>query len=186
MISLFRRNPGREAALLAYSRVVEQARRPVFYADYGVPDSLDGRFELICLHAFLYLQRLKRERDAGAPLGQSFFDEMFGDFDRCLREMGTGDLGVGRQVNRMAEAFYGRIKAYEEGLEAGSSLAAALARNLYGTASADEDCLAALADYTRAQARALSEQTAAALLAGDVRFGPTPPLRTVSDSGRAA
>src|SRR5260370_6969849 len=102
----------RGAADLAYRRVVEQARQPIFFTDYGVPDTLDGRFELICLHAFLYLHRLKGEPPPATWLCQSFFDEMFADFDRALREMGTGDLSVRKHVKRTARAFYGRIRAY--------------------------------------------------------------------------
>ena len=78
----FRRNPIREAAELAYRSVVQQARRPEFFTELGVPDTLDGRFELICLHAFVYLHRLKNEAAPAAALGQRFFDTMFADFDR--------------------------------------------------------------------------------------------------------
>ena len=82
MFNLFRSPSERLAAERAYLRVVEQAHRPGFFAGLGVPDTLDGRFDLICLHAFLYLHRLKRERPRATRLAQSFFDAMFGDFDR--------------------------------------------------------------------------------------------------------
>ena len=117
MISSTRRRSIRDAAALAYGRVVEQARQPVFFAGYGVPDTLDGRYELICLHAFLYLYRLKADRPQSAELSQAFFDAMFADLDRALREMGTGDLSVGKHVKRMARGFYGRIRAYQDGIE---------------------------------------------------------------------
>ena len=168
----FRRNPLRAAAELAYRLVVEQARRPEFFAVLGVPDTLDGRFELICLHAFLYLHRLKREAGPATALSQRFFDTMFADFDRSLREIGTGDLSVGRQVKRMAEAFYGRIRAYEDGLAGDDAqLHAALSRNLYGTAAATPEPLARVAAYLRREAASLAGQPAAALLAGAVVFG---------------
>jgi cytochrome b pre-mRNA-processing protein 3 len=177
MFALFRTDPVHEAAVAAYRRVVDQARRPAFFTDCGVPDTVDGRFELICLHAFLYLHRLKRDQPRSAALGQRFFDEMFADFDRSLREMGTGDLSVGREIRRMAEAFYGRIEAYEKGLSEGDpSLAAALTRNLFGTASPRTAQLAALADYTRREAAALARQATAPLLAGEVAFGEAPAL----------
>ncbi len=175
MIALFRRNPVREAAELAYRRVVEQAREPRFFTDAGVPDTVDGRFELICLHAFLYLHRLKGEHPQAAPLGQRFFDTMFADFDRSLREMGTGDLSVGREVKRMAAAFFGRVAAYEEGLSDDDSvLQAALARNLYGTAPPPPGCLDMMALYLRRTAARLRRQSATDLLAGQVSFGPPP------------
>jgi cytochrome b pre-mRNA-processing protein 3 len=171
-MALFRRNPLREAAARAYGSVVEHARRPVFFTDFGVPDTIDGRFELICLHAFLYLHRLKSEGDPGASLSQFFFDLMFADFDRSLREMGTGDLSVGREVQQMAQAFYGRIHAYERGLDAGDEeLLAALRRNLYGTAPPSDAHLAAMAGYLREEAAELTQQDSAALLNGTVGFG---------------
>jgi cytochrome b pre-mRNA-processing protein 3 len=168
----FRRNPVRDSAEHAYGLVVEQSRRPEFFTALGVPDTLDGRFEVICLHAFLYLHRLKAEGAAAAALGQGFFDGMFADFDRSLREIGTGDLSVGRQVKRMAEAFYGRIRAYEDGLAGDdAALAAALARNLYGTATASDEQVARVVAYLRREVTHLGGQRAAALLAGTVRFG---------------
>lgn len=170
---IFRRKPAREAAALAYRRVAEQARQPAFFTDYGVPDTLDGRFELICLHAFFYLHRLKSEGAAADRLGQEFFDAIFVDFDRALREIGVGDLSVGRQIKRMAQAFYGRVWAYQEGIASEDRvLAAALARNLFGTATADAPPLAAMTAYVRGAAAALRAQPTAELLAGRVRFEP--------------
>jgi cytochrome b pre-mRNA-processing protein 3 len=190
MFSFFKAKPVQQAAELAYRRVVEQARQPGFFTDGGVPDTVDGRFELICLHAFLYLHRLKREQPGSAELGQHFFDVMFLDFDRALREMGTGDLSVGREIRRMAEAFYGRIAAYEQGLRGGDAvLHPALARNLFGTATASETQLAVLAGYVRREADGLDRQDAAALLAGDIAFGTPPyaePATPVAVSAKAA
>jgi cytochrome b pre-mRNA-processing protein 3 len=175
MISLRRRNPLQEAAELAYRRIVDQARRPGFFTVLGVPDTIDGRFELICLHAFLFLHRLKGEKPPAPELGQRFFDTMFADFDRSLREMGTGDLSVGRHVKRMAQAFYGRIDAYERGLSAGDGvLKAALARNLFGTVSAEAPALDAMAGYLRAEASRLRERQSPELLRGEVSFGDPP------------
>ena len=97
---------------------------------------------------------------------------MFADFDRSLREMGTGDLSVGREIKRMAEAFNGRIRAYEQGLDGDEdAVAAALDRNLYGTAPASGDQLAAMARYLRREAAGLAGQPAASLLAGAIAFG---------------
>jgi cytochrome b pre-mRNA-processing protein 3 len=179
MIALGRRKSIRDASSLAYQQVVEQARRRVFFAKFGVPDTLDGRFELICLHAFLYLHRLKSERPQASPLAQAFFDAMFTDLDRALREMGTSDLRVGREIKRMAQGFYGRIRAYEDGITADDTvLCAALARNLFGTVAGPLPQLGAMALYVRGAAEDLRRQSAAELLAGRVRFiaagGATP------------
>jgi cytochrome b pre-mRNA-processing protein 3 len=175
MISRFRHSHRRQHASEAYRRIVAQARRPEFFKLCAVPDTIDGRFELICLHAFLYLRRIKDEPPPAGALGQYFFDEMFADFDRSLREMGTGDLSVGRHVKRMAQSFYGRIQAYESGLAKGDSvLHAALQRNLFGTASATEPVLATMADYLRREDAGLRALGTAELLAGRVAFGPPP------------
>jgi cytochrome b pre-mRNA-processing protein 3 len=169
-----RRKSIRDAAQAAYERVVEQARQPVFFAGYGVPDTLDGRFELICLHAFLYLHRLKADRPHSAALSQAFFDTMFADFDRALREMGTGDLSVGKHVKRMARGFYGRVRAYQEGVETDeSALLAALERNLFGTARGSAVRIGAMAEYARAAVKELARQAAPELASGRVRF-PVP------------
>jgi cytochrome b pre-mRNA-processing protein 3 len=171
MFTFFRANPVQHAAELAYRRVVEQARQPGFFTDGGVPDTVDGRFELICLHAFLYLQRLKRERPGSAALGQKFFDVMFVDFDRALREMGTGDLSVSREIRHMAQSFYGRIAAYEEGLAGGeAALRQALDRNPFGTARTDQATLDRMARYVAAVAAALEAQDSGSLAAGSVAF----------------
>ena len=170
---LFRRDPWSAAAYELYAEVVRQSRLPVFYLEGGVPDSLDGRFDLIALHAFLALRRLKHEGAAGQSLGQALFDILFADMDQSLREMGVGDLGVGRRVKAMASAFYGRIAAYDEGLERGdTALGDALRRNLYGTTDPSPAALLHMVAYVRRQAKDAENWPAAELLAGQVRFGP--------------
>jgi cytochrome b pre-mRNA-processing protein 3 len=174
-----------DAADLAYRRVVEQARQPIFFTDYGVPDTLNGRFELICLHAFLYLNRLKPEGPQARRICQSFFDRMFADFDRALREAGTGDLSVGKHVKRMALAFYGRISAYEKGLASDDgALGAALVRNVFGTISASSRRGEMMAHYVRDAATVLRRQPVTDLLAGHISFQapPAPRLCGASDS----
>jgi len=100
---------------------------------------------------------------------------MFADFDRSLREMGTGDLSVGRQVKRMAQAFFGRIDAYERGLSGGDAvLKSALARNLFGTVTAEETALVGMARYVRRESAQLRQQAIAELLSGQVAFGEPP------------
>ena len=170
----------RASAASLYATAVERARSAEFYTAGGVPDTLDGRFELIALHAFFVLRRLQREPGRTGDLAQSLFDAMFDDMDRCLREMGAGDLGVGRRVKFMASSFLGRIKAYEDGLEGGDeTLRSALLRNLYGTVPAPPDGAAAMVRYTRDQVGALAAQPLDDLLEGRLRFGAefAPPVR---------
>jgi cytochrome b pre-mRNA-processing protein 3 len=167
-------------AAALYRTIVEQARQPIFYTAYGVPDTLDGRFEVIALHMFLVLHRLKTDDPAARELSQVLFDTMFGDMDRSLREMGVTDLGVGRRVRAMAEGLYGRMAAYEAGLAAEDSvMAPALRRNLYGTLGDAEPTAAALSAacrYVRTAARELAVLPLQRLMAGDVMFPAVPAL----------
>lgn len=176
LASLFRRNGHRPAVHAAYGAIVARARAPVFFAEWGVPDTLDGRYEVLSLHAFLVLNRLKADRDRTAHFAQALFDTMFADLDRGLREMGATDIGVGRHVKVMARGFYGRIVAYEQGLAGDDQmLRAALQRNLYGTAAPGDAQLAAAAGYLRRQVAALAAVPMARLLAGEVPFAPMEP-----------
>ncbi len=177
---LFRQPRHHEQAYTIYNAIVAQARQPDFYTTLEVPDSVDGRFEMIALHAFLVLQRVKGAPPPAAELGQALFDTMFADMDRSLREMGAGDLGVGVRVKAMAHAFYGRIAAYESALAApdDDALAAALRRNVYGTRRGDESpsasAVEALARYVRLGADRLAQQPAGTLLTGIPDFPAVP------------
>jgi cytochrome b pre-mRNA-processing protein 3 len=139
----------------------------------GVPDTVDGRFEMVALHVFLVLHRLKAERGAEA-FGQALFDTMFADMDRSLREMGVSDISVGRHVKNMAKGFYGRVAAYESGLgdATETALNEALRRNAYGTLAEPPDA-APLAAYMRASATTLAGQDVAEIMAGRPRFAVT-------------
>jgi len=170
--ALHRRRERRAAALAAYTSIVERAREPTFYLGWGVPDTLDGRFEVLALHIFLVLNRLKGEANEAAVFAQELFDTMFGDLDSTLREMGAGDLGVGRRVQAMAKGLYGRIAAYERGLGDEAEMAAALRRNLFGTAAASPAQLAAFSDYVRRQVAVLAAQPVTRLIVGAVAFAP--------------
>ncbi len=171
---IFGRTPAQNVAQALYEGAVAQARRPDFYLHCGLPDSLDGRFEMICLHSYLVLRRLGALGPEGEALGQAFVDHLAQDLDRSLREMGVGDLGVGKRVRRMAEALRGRIAAYEEGLSGtAGELEAALRRNAYGTTEPQSAQIALLADYLRREAGA---PPAPEILNGSVAFGPPPQL----------
>lgn len=150
-----------------YGAIVAAARHPVPYADWQVPDSLDGRFDMIAIHAFLALDRLK---GGNADFRQALVDELFADMDRSLREMGVGDISVGKKVRKMAEVFYGRIAAYDKALlEAPQALEAALARNVFPD-GAPPGSAAKLADYVRHSRDRLALQPAGDLLEGRIAF----------------
>lgn len=154
-----------------YGAVVAQARRPEFYTHYGVPDSVDGRFELVVLHAFLLFQRLKGQGAKSAAVSQAVYDIMFRDMDASVRELGAGDLGVSKRVKYMSEAMGGRTKAYEAALaSSGGELEAALRRNLFGTAEPSAESVTRMAEYTRNAKAKLAAQSIDAMMKGTVHF----------------
>ncbi|TQV80474.1 ubiquinol-cytochrome C chaperone family protein [Denitrobaculum tricleocarpae] len=181
----FGRDPLKEPARALYESVVLQARQPMFYDRCGVPDSVDGRFDLIVLHAFLVMNRLKKEPQRSSNLSQALFDLLFMDMDLSLREMGVGDVGVGTRIKTMVQAFYGRISAYESGLKEGdAALKAALERNLFGTTEASPAQLDAIAVYAKTVAAELAGQDMEQLLQGHVVFPALP--EDLPGSGTAA
>jgi cytochrome b pre-mRNA-processing protein 3 len=174
----FRAKPEVERAAKLYVQAVAQARAPGFYRDLGVPDSFDGRFEMVALHVYLLVRRLKDDTDPAArALARALVEALFADMDRTFRELGAADLGVGRRVRKTAEAFYGRATTYDAALAGDSAaLAEALRRNLYGTLADDPAAgqVAAAAGYLRDTAAGLAAQETAALLGGTVQFPAAP------------
>ncbi len=190
ILPAFRRNPHSRSIHVLYGMIVAQARAPAFYTGYGVPDTVQGRFDLIVLHLVLVLARLGRDhepqlgpgrhaepnrgRSLERTLGQGLFDAFCRDLDDNLREMGVGDLAVPREMRRFGEAFYGRQVAYREAFAADDDreLETALARNIFGAAGID-DRAARLARYARAAAKLLDTVEEDALVAGQLVF-PNP------------
>ncbi len=172
-----RRSAGRErTGFLLYGAAVAAAREPHCFAVYGVPDTLDGRFDLVGLYVFLLIHRLRFLPEPGPELAQAVFDAMFNDMDQALREMGVGDLSVGRRVSAMWEAFHGRARAYEAGLNSpdAEALPAALARIVWRGTPPPAGGAEAVARLTRAQHAYLAGQDATRLFAGQVSFLPQP------------
>ena len=174
LFGLFRRRPHERTGFELYGAAVRAARHPAFFARLGVPDTLDGRFDLIGLQVALLIRRLHRDPDPrGAALAQAVFDAMFADMDFNLREMGVGDMSIARRVKTMWEAFHGRAQAYEAPLEAGDpvALAAALARNVWrGTLADGAAEPAALAELAFSTDALLARQGMSQFLAGEARF----------------
>ncbi|MEM7617964.1 MAG: ubiquinol-cytochrome C chaperone family protein [Pseudomonadota bacterium] len=133
-----------------YEAATLQSRDPVFYAELGVPDTIDGRFEMLVLHCSIIICRLKNV--GKTKLSQALFDKLFKQIDPMLREMGVGDLSVPKHMKRMMQGFNGRIRNYIEAIENKDKkiLKEALVRNVYGTLKVEEvreEGLAVLADY---------------------------------------
>lgn len=173
---MFRQEEAAPPVADVYLRLVEQSRQPDFYQHCGVPDTLDGRFDMLVLHAFIVLDRLAGQGEREASFAQALFDHMLADMDVNLREMGVGDLSVGKKVKQMAQAFYGRAQAYRDGLAAdgGEALAAALRRNLFRSAQPRRAQVEAMAAYLRRERANMSATSVEDLLAARVRFGPAP------------
>jgi cytochrome b pre-mRNA-processing protein 3 len=141
-----------------YGAIVAQARRPVFYQNYGVPDTVTGRLEMIILHAVMVLRRLQDEATTRS-LGQALFDRFCLDMDDNMREMGVGDLAVPRKMRRIGEAFYGRQAAYGLAFAAADDrdLVATLRRNVF-SGIAEVHFVVRLASYTRQAVHCLDAQ----------------------------
>jgi cytochrome b pre-mRNA-processing protein 3 len=175
---LFGRARLRRRGFELYTATVQAARDPVYFTDLGVPDTLDGRFDLVGLFVALLIRRLRALEAAGAESGlapglaQAVFDAMFADMDFNLRELGVGDMSIGRRVRAMWEAFHGRALAYEGPLSAGdaAALEAALVRNVWRGDAAAASHAGTLARVALAQDAHLAGQGAGSLGAGQVDF----------------
>ena len=154
-----------------YGMIVAQAREPLFYRDLGVPDTVNGRFDLLLMHLWLMLQRLKSV-EAGMGLSQALFDHFCEDMDDNLREMGVGDLAVPKRMRAFGEAFYGRSAAYDMALTEGrEAFAQALCKNVFNGAKIEK--ARELAAYAEAAMTALAASSETALLDGTWKF-PSP------------
>ncbi len=175
ILAMFRRQPHERPGFELYGAAVGAARTPALFAVLGVPDTLEGRFDLVSLHVGLLIRRLRTDGDArGAALAQAVFDAMFADMDVNLREMGVGDMSVGKRVRGMWEAFHGRALAYETALDSDdtAALADALTRNVWRGEPPPAGAADRLAAVARAQAAHLAGQGIEQLAAGRVAFLP--------------
>ncbi len=197
MIAFLRKLLGRDEdnriAHDIYIQVVTQARRPAFYLDGAVEDTLDGRFDLIILHLWLVLSRLHALKDGekaleerAGRLEERILEVHFSDMDQALREAGVGDLGVGKKVKAMAQAFFGRARAYDAAVaecdRTGSAdfLREALERNVYR--GRENSGTPWLVDYVLRAREGLAALSTGKILEGAIQFPPVAP----SGAGDAA
>ena len=163
---LFKAREKREKRL--YEAIVAAARHVRFYENMGVADTIDGRFEMIVLHLFLVLNRLKGE--GVEDLRQDLTDEFFADMDRSLRELGVSDVAVGKKVRKIAESYYGRVTAYDRASPASRKiLEDAISRNIYPDGTSKKS-ISAMADYFGAAAKYLGAAPLEQILQGELRF----------------
>ena len=167
MLKALRRSAGhRKAAGSLWAQIAAQARAPEFFRELGVPDSFNGRFDMVTLHSWLVLERLDAEGARG--VSQALINAIFYGFEDALRDQGAGDMGMTRRMKKIADAFYGRLNAYGAAASQ-AELAEALLRNVYGDDEAARTVADRLAGYAWA---ARARLNAAQLSAGNVSFGP--------------
>jgi cytochrome b pre-mRNA-processing protein 3 len=175
-----RRDPAtaarRDAATRIYLETVNQARTPGLFAELGVPDTPEGRFEAVAVHSAMVVRRLGREGRPGHLLAQELFDLMFDDMDQSLREIGVGDMSVGKYVKRLARNFYARLAAIDQAFaeQRPAVLESMLRANVYLGTTPTEPQIARFIDYLERLELALGDQPGADLLAGTIRFEPKP------------
>lgn len=166
-----------------YGEIVAAARQPSLYSSWQVPDTPLGRYEMIALHLFLLLHRLRAEEGVVREIAQELTDEFFREVEHSIRELGVGDVGVPKRMKKLARMFYGRVGAYDAALDTNDvpALAAALARNVRPEAGSWPEATD-LARYTLAARDALAGQPAEAFVAGKLAF----PLPRETARGEAA
>jgi cytochrome b pre-mRNA-processing protein 3 len=168
ILSLFRKNTDSAPVYAVYNAIVAQSRRPQFYAEWGVPDTVTGRFDMISLHLALLFRRLRSEEQATKAFSQAVFDLFFKDMDRSLREMGVGDLSIAKRIQKMGNLFFGLLANINGAMDSGdvAALEAVLERNIY--ADIADPPVAQLAAYMLDEAEHLAGQPIDAILSGNL------------------
>ena len=166
-----------------YGEIVAAARRPVMYAEWDVPDTPLGRFEMVALHLILLLHRLRGASEGGRDMAQELIDEFFKDIEHSIRELGIGDMGVPKRMKKLARMFYGRVASYDEALDLRDAelLAGALRRNVRPDES-DWPQANLLAVHVLAAAASLASRSEAEIADTAFRF----PTSAGGASGKAA
>lgn len=174
ILSLFRKNTATEPVYAVYRSIVAQSRQPRFYADWGVPDTVTGRFDMISLHMALLFRRLRGRKGEKHEFSQAVFDLFFKDMDRSLREMGVTDMGVPKKIQKMGNIFFGFLAALDAAFAQGSpeAVESVLVRNVYG--GEPNDGAKALATYIMAQDTALAEESEADIVSGNLNLKVMP------------
>ena len=183
MFGLFRNRAQDALTARLFAGLSAAARHPALFLDHAVPDTVEGRYDMMVLHLFLLVQRLQGGSPKARQVGQAVCDRFFTEMDRAMREMGVGDLTVPKKMTKIAELYAGCAKVYAEALAAGdrAALAAALQRNVYEGNTAMAAQADALAGYAQAAAAALAAAPEAALIEGRLPY-PEP----AGFTGRAA
>jgi len=174
LLAPFRSSNDRHKPVLdaLYGTIMAQSRDPYFYTELKVPDTVDGRFDLLVMHCYLVVARLRDGDASDQELSQHLFDHMFRDMDHALRELGVGDMGIGKRIQKMASKFYGRGEAYDDALGAGDdgALRDAIGRNVFAATEPPEPAVTHLAAYLKTAKAHMTGQSLNDIRAGRVSF----------------
>ncbi len=172
----------RRSAQALYGRIQAQARQPHFYAEVGVPDTMEGRFEMVLVHLFIMQNRLKADGRFARALSQAIAEVFVSEMDSSMRELGVGDLAVPKRMRKIGEAYLGRLQGYVDAMadDDVGALPAALARNVWEVdgQTAASACkkmdpgvgARALAAYVRAASTNLAKSSYEDICAGRFEF----------------
>lgn len=170
--SILSRTQKLDTVRTVYEAIVAQARRSELYSELGVPDTLDGRFDMIILHNDAVMCHMQAGADEDRQFAQALIDELFRDMDRSLREMGVGDMGVGKRVKKMATVYYGRANAYANARSKGNDeLTAALVRNVFEGDDTATQAAGRLARYSELLHDAIGLIDRADIRSGKLKLG---------------
>ncbi|GEP11540.1 ubiquinol-cytochrome C chaperone family protein [Methylobacterium gnaphalii] len=181
ILGFFRRAESRKRLVAGlHLRIDRAARAPGLYQRLQVPDTVEGRFEAVCLHVYLAMRRLKQLPPPAEDVAQDLINAVFAQFDASLRELGVGDVGVPKRMKKLAQAFYGRASGYDAALDAGdrTALAVALGRNVLG--DVDGGQAGPLADYVIAADARLARASLDDLLGEGPLFPPPEDVKTAT------
>lgn len=165
IFQIFRKSTAPDAVYEAYRSIVAQSRQPRLYADWGVPDTVTGRFDMISIHMALVLRRLKNEGGEAGKFAQALVDLFFRDMDRSHRELGITDLGIPTRIKKLGNVFYGLAQVLTAALDRSDhgAVEEILVRNVYGAANPGA---APLASYIEDEAKRLAATPTTAITAG--------------------
>ncbi|MCP5382185.1 MAG: hypothetical protein H6912_07420 [Kordiimonadaceae bacterium] len=172
---LFKEKRLNDSGQFLFLSIIEQSRLPFFYTDMEIADSIDGRFDVLVLHMAIVLDELDKyseEVPEVMKLRRILQEIMFDNLDLTLREIGVGDLGVGKKIKIMAEAFYGRVKTYQElfSSENVEEMSEAIKRNVYRGCDVDKKILKYLSTYIFKIRRDVSDQPIKEIMKGNISF----------------
>ena len=155
-----------------YEKVVSISRKKFFYRDLEVPDTLDGRFDMLILFTIIVVYKLTLIKPKGNDLAQELFDFLFKDLDRSLRELGAGDIGVANRIKKMSSAYLGRQKSYCEAFDSNDldNLIKSLNNNVYRNVIVDKEKIKLLALFSFQVVKKLNNYQEHEILEGNFDF----------------